>query len=77
MGRATSVKENTSLSEAVNWYSVWPGSITWANLRAGGSGENAVCWVLGVKFWPGDCADGCGASGKSAATAVPGLPETV
>ena len=41
-GRATSVKENTSLSGAVKWYSVCPGSITRANLRAGGCGEKAA-----------------------------------
>src|SRR5580700_4225289 len=76
MGRATSVKENTSLSGAENLYSVCPGSITCENLRAGGSGEKVVC-ELGAKSWAGGSAGGCGASGKSVASAVPGVPGTV
>src|ERR1700691_59783 len=73
MGRATSVKEKTSFSGAVNGCAPCPGSIICAYLRAGGIVRTAVCGAVGAKGCAGGCACGCGASGKAAASIVPGL----
>ena len=48
MGRATSVKENTILSAAVNGYAFCPGSMTWEYLLAGGN-KNVVLCERGIK----------------------------
>jgi hypothetical protein len=71
MGRATSVKENTSFSGPVNGSAVCLGSITCAYRRAGGKVANFICCALGSTCPPaGGC--GCGASIKD----EPGKDET-